>query len=100
MSTAVVEVLVAGVVVLDLVVIPDHHERMGRMHVLEALVALVEAVLLAVLVERLHVSVAVDAGGVDARPAVRALLVDVVAEAENEVEVLLLRQRGLSVVEP
>ena len=96
---AVVEVLVAGVVVLDLVVVPDHHEGMGRVHVLERLVALVQAVLLAVLVERLHVAVAVDAGGVAARAAVGALLVDVVAEAEDEVEVLLLRQPGLGVVE-
>ena len=92
---AVVEVLsVAGVVVLDLVVVPDRDEGVGGVQVLQALVALVEPVLLAVLVERLHVAVAVRAGGIGARAArVGVGLVDVVAEADDEVQVLLLRQR-------
>jgi len=61
---------------------------MPCVHVLEVLVALVEAVLLAVLGERLDVAVAVGSGLVDSSrgPVVVVVLVDVVAEAEDEVK--------------
>ena len=68
---------------------------MPCVHVLEVLVALVEAVLLAVLGERLDVAVVVGSGLVDSSrgPVVVVVLVDVVAEAEDEVKVLLLSER-------
>ena len=88
-----------GVVVLDLVVVPDRHEVVGGVHRLQVGVALVEVVLLPVLGQVLDVSVVVEAGGVLARAGVVMGLVDVVAEVEDEVDVRLLGDRGVGVVE-
>ena len=65
------------------------------MHRLQVGIGLVEAVLLAVLGEGLNVAVPVDSGVVDTRGGawVVVALVDVVAEAEHQVEVLLLSER-------
>ena len=87
--------LVAGVVVLDLVVVPDRHPGMGRVQRLELLVGLVQVVLLPELGERLHVAVAVGAGLVDpvGGAGVIGVLIDVVAEADDQVEILLGHRR-------
>ena len=65
------------------------------MHRLQVGIGLVEAVLLAVLGEGLNVAVPVDSGVVDTGggAVVVVALVDVVAEAEHQVEVLLLSER-------
>ena len=78
----------AGVVVLDLVVVPDGHERVRGVHRAQVWVGLVQAVLGAVLGQRLHLAVAVGAERVLARPLVEVALVDVVAEADHQVGVL------------
>ena len=92
----------AGVVVLDLVVVPDREERVGGMHVLQVLVLLVEAVLLPELGQALHVAVLVGAGLVLAggRAVVVVVLVDVVAEAEDEVEVSSLARPAWALKKP
>ena len=90
--------LAVGVVVLDLVVVPDREEGMGGVHRLQVRVGLVEAVLLPVLAEQLRVPVVIDPCGVVANAGI-GVLVDVVAEAEDQVEVLLVRDRPLGVVE-
>jgi hypothetical protein len=87
---------VTGVVVLDLVVVPDRHDRMRRAEGPQVAVGVVERVLGAVLGEGLHLPVAVRARGVAPdRLVVEVALVDVVAEAHRQVEVRLLRQRGM-----
>ena len=78
----------AGVVVLDLVVVPDRHVRDGGVERAQVGVALVLAVLAAVLGQRLDIAVFVRAERVLAGAVVEVLLVDVVAEAEPEVDVL------------
>jgi hypothetical protein len=91
---------VARVVVLDLVVVPGGEQRVGLAHAQEVRVGVVEPVLVAVLGERLHVAVAIRPGGVGARAGlVVVALVDVVAEADDDVEVLLLGERGVRGVE-
>ena len=102
----------AGVVVLDLVVVPQHHGREARLDLAQRLVRAVQRVLLAVLVERLGRADVVDAGlargllgAADLVVAhacavldrVVGLVVDVVAEADDEVEVLA-RHRLVRVV--
>ena len=77
-----------GVVVLDLVVVPGHDPRAGGMDALQRRVALVEAIAVAVGVQRRDLGAVVLAhrGGVD--PA----LVDVVAEMDHQVGVLMRRE--------
>ena len=102
----------AGVVVLDLVVVPQHHGREARLDLAQRLVRAIQRVLLAVLVERLGRADVVDAGlaggllgaadlvVAHARAVldrVVGLVVDVVAEADDEVEVLA-RHRLVRVV--
>ena len=71
---------------------------MGGVHRLQVGVGLVEPVLLPVLGQGLDVAVVIDAGGVLPRPIGVVGLVDVVAEADDEVDVLL-RHRTLGVEE-
>ncbi len=87
---------VAGVVVLDLVVVPDRDQRELPADLEQVRVRVVERVLGAVLGERLRLAVGRGRVGTD-RPAVR-LLVDVVAEAHDEVDVLLRQVRVRVVV--
>ena len=88
--------LVARPVVLDLVVVPDREQRVGGAERAQVGVGVVERVLVAVLRQRLDLGVAVGAGLVLAhRLVVVVLLVDVVAEADHEVQVVLVRQRGV-----
>ena len=102
----------AGVVVLDLVVVPEHHGREARLHLAQRLVGAIERVLLAVVVQRLGGARVVDAGlprlllgaadlvVAHPRPVldrVVGLVVDVVAQAHDEVEVLA-RHRLVRVV--
>src|SRR4051812_34529587 len=87
--------LAAGVVVLDLVVVPQHHGREARMDAPQRRVGAVEPVLRAVVVERDRGTLAgrADAAGAvgtdRARPGLLRLRVDVVAEAEHEVQVVV-----------
>jgi hypothetical protein len=87
--------LAVGIVVLDLVVVPDREEGVRGVHRLQVRVGLVEPVLLPVLAEQLGVAVVIGPGGVGADAGI-GVLVDVVAEAENQVEVLLVRDRPLA----
>jgi hypothetical protein len=73
---------------------------MRRVHRLQVRVGLVEAVLLPVLAEQLGVPIPVAAGGVAADAAAVRVLVDVIAEADDEIEVRLVGDRPLGVVEP
>ncbi len=92
---------VAGVVVVDLVVVPRHDEREAGVRPLQVAVGLVERVAQPELVERDGL-VGVLRGQLDAADAagrrVDAVLVRVVAEEDDEVEVLL-RHVGVGVVE-
>ena len=84
----------ARVVVLHLVVVPDHDQRVARVHPTQVRVAADERVLRAVLVERLG-----DPDRIGPDPAtlvagrVVGLGVDVIAEADHEVHVLLGHER-------
>ncbi|MDQ3275672.1 MAG: hypothetical protein M3Q39_11780, partial [Actinomycetota bacterium] len=82
-------------------VVHDGHEGRGRVHGLQVGVAAIELVLGAVLGQRLHLGVAVGAGGVAARvgPLVEGALVDVVAQGDDQVEVGFLGEAGVGFVE-
>jgi hypothetical protein len=73
-----------GVVVLDLVVVPDEQPRAARVHRLQVLVALVQRVADPISVEghRLLAALRADRAG-------RGALVDVIAEEHHQIEVLL-----------
>src|SRR5262249_60536025 len=90
---------VVGVVVLDLVVVPDRRPRRGRVHRLRGRVGLVLGVPRAVVGQRRELGGRraglrrrVHAAGT--RRVARAVLVDVVAEVEDEV---VLLERHLAV---
>jgi len=87
------------IVVLDLVVVPDAEEVVGCVHPLQVRVGLVEAVLLPVLRKRLDMAVVVMPVASVRTPLRVSGLVDVVTEADDQVDVLLIRHRGLGVVE-
>jgi hypothetical protein len=78
-----------GVVVLDFVVVPGHDPGAGRVDALERRVALVEAVTVAVGVQGRDLGAVVLADGGGVGPA----LVDVVAEMDHQVGVLLGSKR-------
>ncbi len=83
--------LVARVVVLDLVVVPDRHQRVALAHSPEVGVVVKEGVLVPVRAQSLDLTIPVVAGGVLAlwRPLEEHLLVDVVPETDDEVQVVL-----------
>ncbi len=87
----------AGVVVGDLVVVPVVNHGVRRLHLPQVLVGAVELVLVAVLLERAGLHDRVDAYGeavaAVARERVLLVRVDVVAEVDHEVDVLLGQRR-------